>query len=88
MGPEVNAVFNLSGDILSASIPAELVTGIPLFDNIVELLEWFCEFIERGFCVGKDDCRDLLNIKRIVIIPNIKIRIIIMRRLLRRIPFL
>ena len=88
MGPKVSAVFNLSGDILSESIPAELVTGIPLFDNVVELLDRFCVGIERGFSVGKDGIWDVLIVMRTMITPNTKNRIIIKRGISRKISFL
>ena len=57
MSPEVNGVFNLRDDVLSKSITVDLVAGIPLFDNVAELLDGFCVGIERGVRLGMDGMR-------------------------------
>ena len=54
MSPEVNGVFNLRDDVLSKSITVDPVTGIPLFDNVAELLDGFFVGIEKGVSVDRD----------------------------------
>ena len=50
----MNGVFNLRDDVLSKSITVDPVAGIPLFDNVAELLDGFCVGIEKGVSVDWD----------------------------------